>query len=248
MTIRRRIALFQLAVGSCLLLLAALAYTGIATMSANLDRVQWSHRQMAASLQLSAAVNDYAEQVAEVLLIGESERPDLDEARATVSRLLNESIALTRSATSAAGPARDDEDGELERIGLIAAHFQETDRAVEHVLLLSRDGRHTEALSSFRSQIENRFDANFGRLIDETLADERDEVARVDAASDRLARFLFLGTVGFVALTLLAAAALGTRFKNAIARPLRRLAAGAAAIEAGDLSHRVALASKDDFG
>ena len=77
MTIRRRILVFQLAVGACLLLLAALAYTAIAAMSANLDRVQWSHRQMAASLQLAAAVNDYAEQVAEVLLIGDSERADL---------------------------------------------------------------------------------------------------------------------------------------------------------------------------
>jgi two-component system OmpR family sensor kinase len=250
MTIRRRIVLFQLAVGCCLVLLAALAYTAISTMTANLDRVQWSHRQMGASLELAAAANDYAEQVAEVLLIGESERPDLDEARETVSRLINESITLTQVAAKAATSARVsvDEAGELERIAAIGGHFRETDRAVERVLLLARDGRHDEALSLFRSQIENRFDADFGRLIDETLADERDEVARVDSSSDRLARLLLSGTVALVALTLLAAAALGARFRNAIDRPLQRLTRGAAAIESGDLSHRVALASNDEFG
>jgi two-component system OmpR family sensor kinase len=250
MTIRRRIFLFQLAVGACLLLLAGFAYTAISTMSANLDRVQWSHRQMAASLQLAAAVNDYAEQVAEVLLIGESERPDLDEARATVGRVLNESIGLTRSATdNAASPAaRNEEAGESERLALIATHFQDTDRAVEQVLLLALDGRRDEALALFRSQIENRFDADFGRLIDETLADEREEVARVAESSDRLARFLLSGTVVLVLATLLAATALGTQFRNAIATPLQRLTEGAAAIESGDLSHRVALARADEFG
>ena len=249
MTIQRRIFLFQLAVGSCLLLLAGLAYTAISTMSANLDRVQWSHRQMAASLQLAAAVNDYAEQVAEVLLIGDSERRDLEEARATVSRLLHESIALTRRATDS-GPAAElnEASAEAEKFGTIAAHFEDTDRAVERILLLAREGRREEALGLFSSQIESRFDADFGRLLDETVAGERSEVARVDASSDRLARFLLTATVALVLATLLAAAALGTQFKNAIARPLRRLTQGAAAIEAGDLSHRVALASRDELG
>jgi signal transduction histidine kinase len=250
MTLRRRILLFQFVVGSCLLLLAGLAYTAISTMTANLDRVQWSHRQMAASLQLAAAANDYAEQVAEVLLIGASERADLEAARADVSRLLNDSASLARRAADASrSPAdRDEERGEVERIASIAAHFQDTDRAVERILLLARDGRRDEALTLFSSEIEDRFDADFGRLIDETLADERAEVARVDASSDRLARFLLSATIVLVLATLLAATVVGAQFRNAIARPLRRLSEGAAAIESGNLAHRVALESTDELG
>jgi two-component system OmpR family sensor kinase len=250
MTIRRRIVLFQLALGACLLLLAALAYTAISTMSANLDRVQWSHRQMAASLQLAAAVNDYAEQVAEVLLIGDTELPDLEVARANVSRLLHEAVAIARGAADAASSPveRAEEAGELEKLEAIATHFDQTDRAVERILLLARDGRHDEALGAFRGQIENRFDADFGRRIDEALADERAEVANVEASSDRLARFLLFATVTLVLATLGAAAALGTQFKNAIVRPLRRLTEGAAAIAEGDLAHRVALARRDELG
>jgi two-component system OmpR family sensor kinase len=250
MTIRRRIFLFQLAMGACLLLLAGLAYTAIRTMSANLDRVQWSHGQMAASLQLAAAVNDYAEQVAEVLLIGDAELRDLEEARATVDRLVHESVALARRAADSASTAaeRKEEAGEVEKLEVITAHFYETDRAVERILLLARDGRRDEALGSFRSQIENRFDADFGRLIDEALADERAEVAAVDASSDRLARLLLFASVALVLATLLAAAALGTQFTNAIVRPLRRLREGAAAIAAGNLSHRVALSGPDELG
>ena len=48
------------------------------------------------------------------------------------------------------------------------------------MLLLSQQGRREEAIALFSAQIENRLDAELERLIAATVADERQETARVN--------------------------------------------------------------------
>lgn len=250
MTIRRRILLLQFVIGLALLLIAGVAYYGIASISSGLERVQWSHRQVAAALQLQAAANYYSEQVAEILLVGESQRADLEKSRSIISRLVNESWELARreSDSLASEQEREEERDELDRIGQVQAILQSSDRAVERALLLGRDGRRAEAVELFRNEIENRLDADLGRLIDAALADERLEAERVDLEASRLARRLLWLAFGTLAVTLLGVAALSRHLGRAIGDPLLALTEAAHAIEHGDLAHRVPPLPADEFG
>ncbi|RPI16554.1 MAG: hypothetical protein EHM60_01830, partial [Lysobacterales bacterium] len=204
MSIGRRILALQAVVGLALVLIAGLAYLGVAAISAKLERVQWSHRQVAAALQLAQASNDYSEQVAEILLLGESERADLDDARGSVARLVNESYDLVLRETQHLSSAteRSAQQEEIARIEQMQAILQDGDRAVERMLLLDGEGRREEAIALFRTQIEDRLDADLGQLVDAALADERAEAVQVNEEAALLARRLVWLTVAALLATL----------------------------------------------
>ena len=116
------------------------------------------------------------------------------------------------------------------------------------MLLLDKEGRRDEAVALFRSEIENRLDAEFERLIGQARADEREEVSAFEADVARLARWVtgatLAGLVALVAGTLLA----GILFARSIGRPVQALTAGALAIEEGDLGHRIGQLGQDELG
>ena len=137
---------------------------------------------------------------------------------------------------------------EAERLRMMRTLFRDIDRAVERVLLLDQQDRRDEAVTLFRSEIENRLDADLERLIAEALADERSEVAEADAAAKRLSRSLMLGTFALLGLLLAVAVASGFQFSRSLRRPIQALAEGTQAIEHGDLAHRIAYSKRDEFG
>jgi two-component system OmpR family sensor kinase len=249
MTIKRRILLTQIVLGTAIAVLVGVSLSAIASLSAALERNTLSHRQMAASLQLAAAANEYSEQVAEILLVGEPERPDLEKSRKELTRLLNEGYDLSmRELATIPEPERAGEQREAARLEEARAVVQRTDRAVERLLLIAKEGRHDEAVALYRSEIEDRLDADLGRLIDATVADERAEVAQTLRQIETLVTRLLWVTGGAAFLALTIAVLLGGRLAQAISVPLGKLGDGAQAIGRGDLSHRVEVDRPDEFG
>ena len=81
MSIKLRILLLQIVVGLAVVVMAGVALAATRAMTASLERVRWSNQQLDAATQLQVLANRYSEQVAELLLVGASERVDFDDAR-----------------------------------------------------------------------------------------------------------------------------------------------------------------------
>ncbi|MBA3448956.1 MAG: HAMP domain-containing protein, partial [Pseudaminobacter sp.] len=124
--------------------------------------------------------------------------------------------------------------------------FREIDRAVERLLVLNRTGRRDEAVALFRSEIENRLDAEFAQLISEERTDERDEVLQIEADLMRLTTLVKNTTLATSAVLLAIALVSGFLFARSIERPINALTDGALAIGHGDLDHRIAHRGGDE--
>jgi two-component system, OmpR family, sensor kinase len=244
-----RIRLFQAIYALAVTALAAFAYFDLRASVYYSERVQFAREQLGAISQLAIDANRYSEQIAELMLIGEPERPDFDSARAEVSRTFVRLRERTlREADFIKDPEeRQEEAVEIERLDRMQALFREIDRAVERLLLLGQQGRPDQAIALFRSEIENRLDAEFSELIAEALRDEQEEVLRVERVAARVTNALTLATIAacvlFVMLTLIS----GMIFARSILRPVRALIEGAQAIERGDFDHRISHRGNDEL-
>lgn len=230
--------------------MAAITVLELRTSSQDLIRVNWARQQLAATSELAIAANRFSEQIAELLLIGPPERLDFDSARAQVSRALltlrqitSEEAAVLRDASE-----RETEKLEVERLDRMQTLFREIDRAVERLLLLDQQGNGDSAVALFRSQIENRLDAEFERLIAEAVADERDEVRAIEADVARLARQSTAATLIDLAVLLAVTVAAGLLFARSIENPIQALESGTLALERGELEHRIGYDGRDEFG
>jgi signal transduction histidine kinase len=250
MSIKLRILLLQVIVGIAVVVMAGVAFAAIKAMTGSLERVRWSNQQLDAATELQVLANRYSEQVAELLLVGASQRVDFDDARDRVTAWFRESQDLSRrEIASLRDPAAQGEERvELERLERMRALLQQIDRSAERLLLLNQEGRQQEAIALFSAQIENRLDAELESLIAAAVADERLETARVNGESAQLARRLTIGTIAVLAAILAASILLAVRFHRTIAPPLRALNEAASAIGRGDLDHRISYREQDEIG
>jgi hypothetical protein len=232
MSIKLRILLLQAMVGIAVVVMAGVAFAAIKAMTGSLERIRWSNRQLDAATQLQVLANRYSEQVAELLLVGASERVDFDDARDRVTAWFRASQDLSRrEIASLRDPAAQGEERvELERLERMRTLFQQIDRSAERLLLLNQEGRQQEAIALFTAQIENRLDAELENLIAAAVADERLEAARVNSESAQLARRLMIGTIAVLAAILAVSILLAVRFHAVIAPPLRALNDAASAM------------------
>jgi two-component system, OmpR family, sensor kinase len=249
MSIAGRVLAFQLILTLAVACMAATAYFGVRGANYYVERVQLSRRQVDAVTELAIRANRFSEQIAELLLVGEPERPDFENARAqmlvqfrVLAELSDEELAFVQGDEAA------NERLEAQRLHQMIDLFHEIDRAVERVLLLVQQNRSEEAVALFRAEIENRLDADFEALIAEALADERSEVAEADAAAKRLSSRVMVGTFTLLGLLLALAIVSGFVFTRSLRKPINALAEGTNAIERGDLTHRIAYAKRDEFG
>ncbi len=247
MSIQTRIHLLQVIIGLAIIAAASVAFFDLRTSLYYLNRTQLARQQLAATSQLAISANRYSEQIAELLLIGEPERPDFDSARMQVReafRVLRETTIAEAASTI---DPQDREPEELLRVDQMRALFGEIDRAVERVLLLDQIGQSDEAVSLFRSEIENRLDADFARLIETGLEDERQEVRQIEADLTRISEVLTIVTL-VVAIALLCIVVIaGVLFARSLQRPIKALTDGALAIERGDFDHRIELRGRDEL-
>ena len=250
MRIRTHILLFQAIVAFSVASLAVVAYVNIRSGAYTVDRLHWANQELQAMTQLAVFANRYSEQIAEVLLIGEPELPDFESARADVRRtfvhlrrIIHEEIAFLTDPAE-----KEQERRELTRLGVMETVFNEVERAAERVLRLSHEGRQQEAVALFRSDIENRLDAEFERLIAEAVVGERDEVVRTEADADRRSFRLIVSTVSSSALLIVLTLGAGVYFARSLFRPMTALAEGALAIGRGELSHRIGFQGDSELG
>ena len=159
MSINGRIRAFQIVVALTLTAMGAVALANLAASARYREQVQFAREQLASASRLATAANRFSEQIAELLLIGEPERPDFDSARAQLGQALTDLRLITRKA--AEGHPAERQGAELERIDRMLVLFRSIDRAVERLLLLDQEGRRDDAIRLFRSDIENRLDAPY---------------------------------------------------------------------------------------
>ena len=250
MSVAGRIRAFQLILTLAVAAMAATAYFGVRAAHHYIDRVQLSRQQVDVTTELAIRANRFSEQIAELLLVGAPERPDFESARQQMVEQFRALGELNDQEIAFVGQSEDasNERLEAERLRKMRTLFRDIDRAVERLLLLDQQNQRDEAVTLFRSEIENRLDADLERLIAEALADERSEVAEADAAAKRLSRGLMLGTLAVLGLLLAVAAAAGFKFSRSLRTPIQALAEGTQAIEHGDLAHRIVYSKRDEFG
>jgi two-component system OmpR family sensor kinase len=131
-------------------MLAVTAFLSLQSTNYTRDRVRMANQQLEAMMQIATSANRYSEQIAEILLLGEAERPDLDSARAQVADVF---IRLQRLidaafASNSADIAR--EQRELQHLQRMQSLFTDVDRTVEGLLLLEQEGRRDEAIALLR--------------------------------------------------------------------------------------------------
>lgn len=241
MSIEGRIRALQFVVSLVVVGMAAFVFVGLEASNHYLDRAQLARQQLSAAFRLAIDANRFSEQIAELLLVGAPERPDFDSARLQVGQALaGLGQATRREANLLRNPReREEEKVESERLDRMQALFREIDRSAERLLVLNQQGRRDAAIALFRSEIENRLDAEFAQLIGQSLVDEQDEVRQIEADLVQLASFVKVTTVAISGVLLAIALVSGFLFARSIDRPIKALTGGALAIERGEYDHRI---------
>ena len=229
------------------IIVAALVASGGATLFAierldyYIDRDRYAGRQLDTMVRLSAHMNRYSENIAELLLLGRNNMDDFSEARTGVDEGLIELQRLTeREISFVRDPAEAEaEQVEQARIAQMRSLFERIDHAVQRLLLLREAGRIDEAVALFRTSIEEGLDAELERIIAEALADEEAELRQIEARTNELeGRLTYLVAMVSGAAVIVAGLA-GLSLARGLGRPLARVAEATRAIGNGDLSVRL---------
>ena len=246
MSIIGRIRSFQIVLTVAALAMAVTAFLSARGASFYVDRVQLSREQVDEMTRLAVRANRFSEQIAELLLIGEPERPDFGSARKQVVEQFDVLRRITAQEddlfTDPDNPEEEEE--EVQRIEQMVALFREIDQAVARVLLLDQQGRRDEAIALFRSEIENRLDAALQSLIAAGVEDEREDVLEAEATAKRTLSGLMIGALSLLGILLAIVLAAGLLFARSLRKPIASLVEGAQAIERGDLGYRIAYAGR----
>ncbi len=251
MTIRSRITLFQAVITLALLTMAFVTYTTIRATDYQLKRVEVSNHQLESITALKVNANRFAEQIAELLLIGEPERPDFESARAELeegfARLqrTTDQEAEFLSAYRGVLVERLDENFRVQRMKTL---YQEISKAFEEIVRLRDEGKVDESILMFRREIENRLDAEFEALLKAATLDEREEVDRTEREAALLWRQLTWVTLLTALAAILVCIVTGTRLLQKLVRPIMLLTQGTEAIARGELDHRIRYDSGDELG
>lgn len=240
--IRARIALLQTVLVVAVLAMAAAATMLILVTDWHERRVGLAQQQLAAAAELTAYANRYSEQIAELLLLGDEELPDFQDARAELERgfaVLDRLTAMELDFLSGRPGRREGRPSDTEHIARARALFGNIDRAVERVLALRAEGRQADAISLFRTEIETRLDADLDGQLRAFVEDERDEALQAETAAAR-GRSQVAAVTGAVSLlALVVTLVAGWRLRRSLVEPIAALAEAATAVGRGELAGRV---------
>jgi signal transduction histidine kinase len=135
----------------------------------------------------------------------------------------------------------------VESLELLGRSFTRLEQAIDTVQPLPPGADARQAWDALTRVFEESEGQNLRALIDEGMARAAASVERERAAADRTlqgARALWAGTAAALSL---AALLLAWHFARALRRPLDQLATGAAALQRGELGHRIADGPHDEF-
>jgi two-component system, OmpR family, sensor kinase len=249
MSIKLKIIFFQILVAMMLLSTAAATYLSVKRLDYYFDRTRLSREQMDTVIRLSAHMNRYSENIAELLLLGRTELDDFDASRrsledglATMSRLLDRETAFLRTDAERAEEAE-----EQTRVRNMQMLFESIDLTTQRLMFLREQGQQEAAVELFRTEIEERLDAELEDEIAAAIADEEAELLAMEERTSQLEQqltYLVLGiSVGALLISILA----GVWLTGALTRPIKALIVAARAIGDGDLSHRIDYDNQDEF-
>ncbi len=249
MTVRWRILLFELVILAFVGLMVAVILFGLRLTDEFVTRIDGVHRRFEVIAELEAHANNYAEQIAEVLLLGTEQKPDFDAARSEMDAAFQRLAEVTRAEVSTLkGLAEIQRElSDVEDASRMTELYNAIDRAAQRVFALQAAGRQDEAVDIFRRDVEYRLSNDFEELIEAALQDERNEDAAERAEVQAQQELAFAGAGALSLIALVASAVLGVSLHRSIARPMRELAAGADAIAAGRFDHRIPERGRDEL-
>jgi signal transduction histidine kinase len=249
MTVRWRILLFELIILAFVGLMVAVILFGLRLTDEFVTRIDGVHRRFEVIAELEAHANNYAEQIAEVLLLGPEQKPDFDSARSEMDDAFERLTEVTRAEVSTLDGLDEiqRELSDVEDASRMTELYNAIDRAAQRVFALKDAGRQDEAVDIFRRDVEYRLSNEFEELIEAALQDERNEVTAERAEVRAQQELAFLGAAALSLVALGASAFLGLNLHRSIARPMRELAAGADAIAAGRFDYRIPEQGRDEL-
>ncbi|MDQ0327600.1 signal transduction histidine kinase [Rhodopseudomonas julia] len=250
MTIRTRILAFQLIVGTAVIVLIVAAFLAIQAFHFHLSRGALAHRQLAAVTALARDVDHYSRALAALLMTGKPAAGEVVRLQTGIGAAFETLSETTRDETAFLG-SRGDAHGQAEeavRIGRLKSLYDDMNRRGEALLAMQKVGQGEAAARVFFRTIDRRADEEFSALIDAAMADEIAEIEMADSEARELLGRLGWG-IGLVSAVLLSAALIaGYVLHRSLARPIRRLSAGAEAIGRGELSFRLGPLGDDEIG
>lgn len=249
-SLRLRIVLLLFVILAAVIVMTGMVLALAASADNALRRVQVAHLQYEAASQLSERANAYSEQIAETLLLGPSERDDYSRSRARIVqafahlrvRIEDGMLDLPE------GPQREREVEELRAVESMLAIYRQLEATAERAFAADFGGDREQAIRIFSEEIEDGLDLRLQRAIRVALVAEAEELALADAEFRRTADRTLAIVVGAALLLLAVSVAAGWALYHAVMRPVRALTAGASAVEAGRLDHRIPLTRRDELG
>ncbi|GAB3088389.1 hypothetical protein GCM10027287_31130 [Bordetella muralis] len=245
LSIKTRIWVFQSIVAFSVIVMAITSVFATRTAEDYFDRLLHARKELALTSDLAINANRYAEQIAELILIGPAELSDFESARADVYKSFFDlkQLDLRIKAES----ERDDimTLSLYERMHLL---IDSIGGSVDELLALSLIGKRDEAIALFRYQIENRLDSELEYLIAENVRSKQAEVDALESVTEQLRQKVTVSMLSLLAALLALISVSGYLLTRSIGRPIRALAAGTRAIEQGSLHYRIGSQARDELG
>lgn len=233
-----------------LLSVAAVTWHYVDRIDYYFDRNRLAGEQLDSVIRMSAAMNRYSENVAELLLMGRTELDDFNEARDSLEHSLDRLHTLIRDEMSIITSADDraSEQIELERVALMRSLYEDIDLRTQRLLMLRDQGRLEQAIQIFREEIEDSLDTTLEVHINAAIADEEAELRLYQSRTNRLERELewIISIVTAAAFVISAIGAL--LLARSLTRPIAALEAATREIGDGNLAHRLDYRAGDEFG
>ncbi|PKA45395.1 HAMP domain-containing histidine kinase (plasmid) [Rhizobium sullae] len=249
MTVRRRILLFHFVTIVFVAMVVCLMLMTLKLTDDFVNRIDGVHSRFEAISDLDGLGNNYAEQLAEVLLLGPEQMPDFRLARQKMADGFRVLAEVTRKEFATLGSLGDvqQELPEIEFAARLQEFYRAIDRAAERVFQAQAAGQQDRAVDIFRRSIEYRLSNDFETMLSDARQEERGEVAKeLDRVrSTQHTVLIVAGT--FSILVIVAGLGLGLTLQHSIVRPVRLLVAGAEAIASGQLDHRILTGRRDEF-
>jgi two-component system, OmpR family, sensor kinase len=248
-SIRAKVCWHLAVVAAMLTLSAAATLHTIDRISYYVDRNRLAAQQLETLFLLSAHVNRYSENVAELLLLGRSEIDDFDEARSSFGLGLDDLAELTDRELDLIGSQqeRDVEADEAGRVTRLRELYRQIERTVQRLLLLYDEGRQEEAVTLFRDAVEEGYSAELDAEIAAAVGDEESELLALRQRTSQLEARLFWLVLGVSGLALLISAWASLRLARALDRPISEFITATRAVGEGDLGVRLDADQPEEF-
>jgi signal transduction histidine kinase len=249
MSIRLKIFAFQAIVALMLLGTAAATWISIARIDYYFDRSRLSREQMDTVIRLSAHMNRYSENIAEMLLLGRTELDDFFVARSSLEDSLDEladlverEFAFVRTDVERAAGTE-----ELAHARAMRDLFESIDLTAQRLMFLRDQGRQDEAVRLFREEIEERMDEDLEEFISAAILHEERELEAIDTRTNQLERRLVTLVIGVCLAALAVSITAAALLARSLTRPIAALTSGTRAIGEGNLSYRIDYPHRDEF-